>query len=251
MFTNYLNINSKQSTFNRVYTNIMKYTILSIISIFLLGVSCKDKTPIQPTPNNYCVENPGSCETVMEGKRYFAFNMGSWWVYEEETSSARDSVYVTESHNDHEDFKFDVRMHSTYQGYNYHYWPDYVNTSSCSLNNESSNKCMFINRSKGKPGDYIGESRCFFVSFIKGSFETTGSDLTYCPNNRIIVDDVLNTFEIGNFSFDKTVKIHELCSYIEGKQSTNHYYSKDIGLVRKELLDSNQIWNLVNYYIAP
>jgi hypothetical protein len=38
---------------------------------------------------------------------------------------------------------------------------------------------------------------------------------------------------------------------MEGLQETNHYFSEDIGLIRKELLDSTKTWNLIEYYIEP
>jgi hypothetical protein len=34
-------------------------------------------------------------------------------------------------------------------------------------------------------------------------------------------------------------------------QPTNHFFSENVGLVRKELIDSSKIWNLIDYYIEP
>jgi len=225
----------------------MKYALLSLLFALCMSVSCKDKSPIEPA-KDYCLENPGSCETVMEGKKYFAFGMGSWWVYEEENSGDRDSVYVTEAYNNPDNYDFDIRMYSTYQDYNYHIYPQYINTSWCSLNGESAKKCMFIHRSKGKIGDHVGEDCCFFINFKKG-YSRNNSGNIYFVNNKIIVEDIFQTFELGFLNFQKTVKIHELSTRIEGIQPTNHYYSKNVGLIRKELLDSNKVWNLVDYHI--
>ena len=35
----------------------------------------------------------------------------------------------------------------------------------------------------------------------------------------------------------------------ESNQKTNHFYAQEVGLIRKELLDSNQVWNLIRYNI--
>jgi len=224
-----------------------RYFLFASLMLLLVSgsVSCKDKD----NKKSYCTENPGSCQSVLAAKEFFLFKEGSWWVYEEETSHERDSLYVTEYYNS-DGYDFDMRVHSSLSDYNYHYWPLFTGSSGCSATSPIHKKCIFINRSKGKPGDYIGESQCFFVNYKQGDYETTGSDLTYCPNNKIIVEQVYSNYQLGNFNFGKTVKIGELCSFIEGAQPTKNYYSSQIGLVSKELLDSNQVWNLISYHIA-
>lgn len=109
----------------------------------------------------------------------------------------------------------------------------------------------FKNRkSKYRPGNYIGEDKCFFIQYMKGaSAKNTGN--IYYNGNKIIVEDIIESgYSNGTLTFDgRTVKIHELSAIVEGIQPTNHYYSRGVGLIRKELLDSNQVWNLVNYHI--
>jgi hypothetical protein len=187
-----------------------------------------------------------TCQSVTEAKDYFAFKVGSWWVYEEETSHERDSVYVTQS-TIGSDYMFDTYMYSELQGYYYHYYPLYINNNVCSKTEPTKSKCLFVTRAKQKPGDYIGENYCFFVNYSVGSYET---EFNICnPNNRVIISNVFNEFDLGLFHFNKTVIVHELCTFIENCQPTNHYFSKNIGLIRKELLDSNEVWNLINYHI--
>ena len=223
----------------------MKFpTILFSIFLLLLGCKEKDKT----ITKSYCEENPGSCQSVLEAKKFFVFKVGSWWVYEEETSHLRYSVYVTEYYNAG-NYDFDIRTHSTLEGYNYHYWPYYAGgNQSCSQNIPVNMKCLYVERSKGKSGDFVGEDNCFFVKYNKNDFTYAPNNIYY-TNNKIIVEDILLNFSVGDLNFGETVKIHELSTRIEGIQPTNHYWSKNVGLIRKELLDSNQIWNLVDYHI--
>lgn len=221
------------------------YFLLFPIFIFGLLNCSKDKVPGEPTP---CA----TCQKVTEAKDYFAFKVGSWWVYEEETTLERDSVYVTESYIDEGGYDFNVRMFSTYQDFYYHYWPTFMsNLNGCSIYSAVSKRCLFINRSKYQFGNVLGESKCFFIKYYIGDFIYSGSDMTYCPDNKVIFENIYNEFVIDTFNFSKTIKIHELCSYIDGKQPTNYYYSKGIGIIKKEFLDSNQVWNLVNYHIEP
>lgn len=217
---------------------------LFLISSFLLltAVSCKED---EPKP--YCVENPGNCQSVTDAKKYFAFKVGSWWVYEEENSGQRDSLYVYESSIDPNSYQFNIRIKSSSEGFLYHYWPYFVSLSGCDVNGSVNKKCLFVKKSKALPGDFISEGECFFLNAKEGDFETVPNP--YYSNNKIIINQVLSTYTLGNLSFQKTFKIHELASLSEDNQSTNHYFSENIGLVRKELLEDNEIWNLVNYHI--
>ena len=222
-------------------------TLLSILTLLLVITACKDKN--KNTNSTFCEDNPGQCQTVLAAKDFFLFKQGSWWVYEEETSHERDSMYVTEYSNSN-GYDFDCRIKSALTGYEYHYWPFYAGgNTSCSQTAPNSGKCLLVKISKGKIGDFIGEGDCFFFSYKLNAYETSFN--TEFPNNRITVVNILSDFAIGANNFGETVKIHELNTYIEGVQPTNRFYSKNIGLSKLELLDSNQVWNLVSYHIEP
>ncbi len=218
---------------------------LATLLLFLASSSCKDKNK-----KTFCEQNPGSCQSVLVAKEFFLFQEGSWWVYEEETTHERDSMYVSESMNDSNSYDFDVKIYSQLQDFNYHYSPLYINSTACSSSSPVSQKCIYIKRSKSKPGEYIGEDHCFFVNYKKGDFHYVAGNIFFI-NNKIIVDEIYPSYQLGSLGFSQTVKIHELSTLIEGIQPTNHYFAKNVGLVRKELLDSNQVWNLVSYHIEP
>ena len=226
--------------------------VLVAISFFiLLPIACK-KEKDNTTAPSYCDQHPNQCAPISEAKDFFLFKMGSWWVYEEETSKVRDSVYVTEYSNT-ETYDFDARYTSSLNGYTFHYFPfAYAGgtsggSSPCDLNKPINSRCLTLSRSKYKAGEFVAEDFCFFIYYNKNY--TSGSMNSQFPQNKIIISDVLNTYPLNNFIFNKTVKIFEEHTMIEHNQSTNHYYSKGVGMVRKELLDSNQVWNLVNYHI--
>lgn len=219
----------------------------TFLHVFLLGAlllnSCKEKE----THQSYCSQSPDNCQSIQEAKDFFAFKMGSWWVYEEETTLQRDSMYVIQSAIDPNSYQFDVRIQSALTGYRYHYWPEYYGTNSnCTQTGKVNSKCLYVKRSKGKEQDYLGSGTCFFVGYkiydsIYGTYNST------YLNNKIFVQNILLSHK--NFSL-KTVLIYEKKSPHEGNQPTNTYYTKGIGVVQKELLDSNQVWNLVNYHIV-
>lgn len=223
-----------------------KLLFISLITFawcFLLITSCKKDKP-QPEP---CT----TCHSVTEAKDYFAFKVGSWWVYEEETTLERDSVYITESAIDQGGYNFNVRMYSTYEDCYYHYWPSFIdNLQGCDASSPVSKRCLFVNKSQYQIPNYLYESQCFFINYKIGDFKyTSAGSLEQCENNRIVFENIYPEFTLLNDTYSKTIKIHEDCNIAAGEQPVNIYYAKGVGIIKKELMDSNRIWNLVNYHI--
>ncbi len=202
-------------------------------------------------PCTTCPTGGGSssnCEDIQNVKHFFYFKVGSWWVYEEENSGLRDSVYVTSAVENPSNYDFDVEVYSTYQDYTYRYWPEYdIISSECPENGNICADCLNVIRSKYKPGNFVDESNCFI--FIPSVGESEGNYNPIYSNNKIYVDSISNSFLIDSLLFTRTIKLYEDNTVMEGLQPTNHYFSENVGLVKKELLDSNQVWNLVDYHI--
>ncbi len=222
--------------------------VLVVISFFiLLPIACKKQKVHEPT---FCELNPDQCAPITEAKDFFLFKMGSWWVYEEETSKERDSVYVTIYQNT-DNYDFNAEYYSSYSGYNYHYFPFALTGKPvCDINSSNSEPCLHIKRNRHKPGGPVDEEQCFFVYYkINYKLSTFSGYMNQCTDNYIMVTDIFKNYALNNFTFGKTVKVFEKCQVSENNQSTNIYYSKNIGIIRKELLDSSQVWNLVNYHV--
>ncbi|NVK64547.1 MAG: hypothetical protein HWE22_08160 [Flavobacteriales bacterium] len=213
------------------------------VTVLFISSCTKDKTPCTTCPTVGT-----DCEDIQNVKNFFAFKEGSWWVYEEETSGVRDSVYVTEYQNDPSNYNFDVRVYSSYQDYYYHYWPEFSSgAQSCNESGLLCERCLSVKRSKYKPGDFVAEGKCFFFIPKVGQFDYVYN--TELPNNRVTISSISDSFTYSNYTYQRTVEVNEDNTYMEGIQPTNHYFSENVGLIRKELLDSNQVWNLVNYHI--
>ncbi len=215
--------------------------------VLLLVTSCK-KDP----PTSYCSENPGACVDVRDVKDYFYFKIGSYWVYEEQTSGERDSVYVIETESDPNSVLFLTRLHSTYDGYDYPYWTKGVDPSVKNNVARKSERATSVRCAKTKTGDYIAEATCFLFYPMPG-LETTniyiyGAGENY-HNSLLRVESIYNGYSVLDKDFENVVHISEEHAPLEEGQPTNHYYAPKIGLVKKELLDSSQVWNLVKYHI--
>ena len=214
--------------------------VVSTAGFLSVGVSCKKK-------KKYCTEG-GTCRSVLLAKDFFLFKEGSWWVYEEETTHERDSQYVYEYYNSGS-WDFSMRVHSTLEDYNYQFWPVYADGAKeeCSESEPVSERCINIFKYKGKSGDYIGEGKCFFINYKIGDWSYAPQ--VNNPDNKITLSNIFSSYQLPLLNFENVIEITEVKSLIEGNQQTKHYYVQNIGLIRKELLDSNQVWNLVNYHI--
>jgi hypothetical protein len=216
---------------------------LLLCTLILLGCKKDEPIPCEETGNE-------NCEDIQNVKHFFYFKVGSYWVYEEETSGDLDTVYVTEASENPSNYDFDVRVYSTYQDYYYHFWPEYFpGNNGCPDNGSICKRCLSVKRSKYKPGNVLGEGKCFFFTPSVGEYDYVFSLVN--PNNMALITENYSTYEIGGLSFERTIVVHEDNSQQENYQETNHFFSENIGLVRKELIDSSKIWNLVDYYIEP
>jgi hypothetical protein len=140
-------------------------------------------------------------------------------------------------------------VHSTLENYNYRYWPKYAvgAIETCNESEPVSGTCIYIYRDKGKIGDYIGEGNCFFINYDIGQWIYV--DNYQYQNDKITITNIHNEFQVPAGNFLNAIEIYENGTLIEHNQPTKHYFVKNIGLIRKELVDSNQVWNLVNYHI--
>lgn len=228
-----------------------KHTFLFAILLMSIAYSCKDKTP---EPNIACSSNPYGCNSVSVAKEFFLFKPGSYWVYEEEHSHMRDSMYVY-SYANGSNYDFDIVIKSALDNFQYHYWPEYngqPNDNQCSTTKPVAKKCMNIKRSKyipGSPGVFVGEGRCMFFQY--NLTDSVPSYSTNFESNFIHITAIMDAYELGDLDFSKTVKVYNRKDQQSNLHPTNHYYSKGVGLIRKELIDTPEVWNLVNYYIAP
>jgi hypothetical protein len=223
---------------------------LTIIAVLiLLSTACKKKP--EPVDYSACLAS-GECVYPTEAKKYFAFKVGTWWVYEEETTHERDSNYVTWSTNDLNGVYFKTLIQHTLDEYEVRYFPKTAaEANGCSNSEPISKTCMFVKRSKGKYQDNLGETDALFFRFTLNAYKYTGASGNngQCNNNKITIQALFQSHSILTNQFQNVVKINDDCCGHEFNQVTNFYYAKNVGLIRKELLDSNQVWNLVDYHI--
>jgi hypothetical protein len=220
---------------------------LSLLAIAL--VTCHKPDP-DPEPCE-C----GEVNTVDELREWAYFKPGTYWIYEEETTGARDTFTVINSH----DFvtpagnaQFDYETIRSSDGYFYKFWfNEGWSVDDC---NEGCCSCRILWCSKYVPGDFDGQDRLLTFPTFQGNhvgLAWGGGDY-----GLITVVDHVHHFSNG-FSLYDTVVV-ERCdnSVLDQSASTVEYfevlyfYAKSVGIVRKEISDSNQIRNLVECNIV-
>ena len=215
-----------------------------IIAISLTGCQkCKDKNK-QSEPSYSFAEQP-------DLYAYAYFKPGTYWVYQDSISGILDSVYVTfankgsYTNGDAEVAKglyrgtfswFTCYMTSSYDHYQYNNWMDQsyeVHGSPPTVNRE-----RYIMPSSGNKN---GET-------IHTAIISIGKQLTSYPD-YVYYKNHYSSFQVKGVFFNQVQKWLNKQSMIDNKQDTYYYIAKNIGIVRREQVDSNRTWNLIRYHI--
>lgn len=206
---------------------------------------CKKK---QPEPIDYAFSTPVNTDLYA----YAYFKPGTYWVYQDSISGILDSVYITYANSgtytngDAEVAQglyrgtfswFSCDAISSYDHYKYQNWMDQsyeVNGSSPAVYREK-----YI-----MPG-----SGSNFGKTVHIAIKSVGNQVSAYPDyvyykffyNDIVIHDSLFT------NVQKWLNMHSIIDY---EQNTFYYIAKNIGIVRREQLDSNRVWNLIRYNIV-
>ena len=218
-----------------------KMIFLSVLMVIFFTTCKKDPDTTEP--------EPGSDYVHQDLTAYSHFKTGTYWIYKDSTSGVEDSVYVyydtsfvyhqtgaTQADGDY--MFYNCQAHSFYDTYDYYYKISmgyYI----------ISTKEVGVQRIRTKPGDYVGE--------------------TYLMSNRFVTDDVITLYSgtgstyykgfydsinvLGNY-YQSVAKFYDTNNASEYNSPTNFYIAKNIGIIKKEKLDSNKVWNLIRYNIV-
>ena len=210
----------------------------------LLGVlfgNCKCKKDPDPTPSQPAVP-------LQDLKAYSYFKTGTYWIYKDSATGVEDSVYVyaDTSYSYYQNngiqatgnyMYYVFKAHSYYDSYNYYYQISEGNYSISTLENG-------VERIRTKSGDYVGETYLMSNRFIEGDHIGlyTGTGTTYFKSKY-------SNLVIESQNYNNVVKFYDSQNASEYESPTNFYIAKNIGIVKKEILDTVRTWALVRYQI--
>lgn len=217
--------------------------ILTLGSCLILFLSCRQDPP------------PVCYSTPSDVKEWFLFHPGTYWVYVENGSGIRDSVYVTSS---------DLKIP---EGYDSESSPYLVCRKSSVHFNENYNDYVPLRPLREECTPCIGfNDACFSVVREKSTtslFLGIGSLFIFHPTDGFDMDFVVSGWEVDTIVVESTElvqlndstileckKISHSYDPLENNQSTYYYYAKNYGLIKKVLVDSNKTWLLDHYSIV-
>ncbi|MFD1551911.1 hypothetical protein DNU06_01570 [Putridiphycobacter roseus] len=214
-----------------------KYPFLSLV-VVLIAIQCrKDKS----LP--YCEEFPQNCVEIMTVKDHFYFDVGTYWVYQEETTGQLDSQWVSESYTQPNVCWFNYTINSSITAYYSHITSKLLAGGIDSGLVKKDERTILIARAKTKAGDFVGNS--WIAPFYYEMNDSVGNWGGVSSVSYLWVENRYPEFIQFNLHFIDVIKIRETHNIAEQSQATIHFYAKDVGLIRKELLDSNKVWNLI------
>ena len=217
----------------------LTFTVFLIAIIF---VQCR-KDPKIP----FCEEFPDQCVEITTVKDHFYFDVGTYWVYEEENSGKLDSQWVSKAFTKSNVCWFDYRIESSLIEHHFNISTDLLSGAIDSGLVPMTDRTILISRSKTMAGDFIGTS--WIAPFYYEKEDSVGNWGGVNAVSYLWIENVYELLNLNNHEYSKVLKIIETHNVSENSQPTIHYYAKDLGLIKKELLDSNQVWNLIRYNI--
>ncbi len=213
--------------------------VLIVGSLFLFFGCLNDKND-GPTPTT-------STYDLDAVKAYSYFKIGTYWVYRDTTIGVEDCVYVTSDvcrvdtvikngQTQYLDY-YNVEMSRTYNTHKYMYWMaetwaiQYGETPVW----------------KDRWGGGVFASETFLLVH---PFALYQSYRPYTSYGIVSMHQWYDSLNISNHNYRNVVKFNDTEDNTEDKSETNFYIAKNIGVIRKEILDSAKVWDLVRYKIV-
>ena len=223
---------------------------LLLIASVLIGYSCNNNdADDDPLASAIPITLPGTLQP------YMFFDLSSYWVYEEQTSGAIDSVYVTISVADRDTLYYSSgALHSIY---------DYaIIRAQSSLTGEVSeyrvmgsemsydstvypDTVFYVYRKDWtSTGDYNGQTIAMFYPF-----DQSYSVVPYSQPGAITLPEEYDSLLVqGEYFYDVKV-FHDSQNSTEVNEETKFYFARNKGIIRKEKVTSGEVWDLVRYSI--
>jgi len=217
-----------------------KYSVLFISLLCFAFCSCRKK---KEEIKNYNYQLPSTIES------YTYFKAGTYWIYQDSATSIMDSVYVTSANKGVKVIKFEDNlgyqgsfgwfscwMYSSHDNYQYEHWVDqtweiYGSPTTC-------NRSKYSTQFSGPNG---GNSILYANLALGSNLYSNSSTVTYKA--------FYNSYILQSDTFNNVKKWYNSQNFTEDRNRTNFYIANNIGIIRKELLDSNKVWNLLRYKI--
>jgi hypothetical protein len=182
-------------------------------------------------------------QTTQEQRDWGAFQIGTWWIYKEEVLNLYDTIRVY-SHKKEFLQKPEPESNHYVERVNSYFSSSRLIDSGY-FNVVSFTRAVDMIHKNSDLGEHLRE--CYLVKPppVQGDWIRNGS-----PHQINRFDTIYPTYKIGNLEFSNVVRANDNFNYFYLGTPTLIYSAKNIGIIRKEFPEYNQIWNLIDYHIV-
>ncbi len=218
----------------------IKYLVhlLVFITLCVVLATCKHEPP--PEPPKVCQYD----SSIEEMKKWYYFKTGTQWIYQEQTTGELDTVTVYD-HADGSDW-FDFYEFHTYGGWLVNYWHDPSWSFPCLTTNECS--CHKVFRSRGKPGNYVGEASLFIYPHILNNYAGLYGEAGEFGQKTVLIG-IRDSIILNDSTYFQIATWEASSDASESHDSTEYSIAKNIGIVQQRILETNKDWCLISYSI--
>ena len=173
-------------------------------------------------------------------KKWYYFKTGTWWVYEEQTTGALDTIEVYHdwagiNTGGFEGFEWFAT--STYDGYNQYYTFNTSFSIHCLTTEECI--CHKVERARSQPGDFLGAGKIFLYPLIEGNY--TASNGGWCT-----LESLFSTYQITKNTFLNVALWDIPIDGSEEEMHTKYWIGENIGILRHQNLNTGNDWLLID-----
>jgi hypothetical protein len=219
-------------------TFLLRYSLLVLVTLSL--VTCKHECP---DPYSKGCNGCDYDQSIEGMKEWYYFKTGSWWVYQEESTGELDTITVYNhwegpTGEGYEGFLWNAE--GSFDGYRYFH--QFSSSFSNHCLNQDNCTCHKLLREKSIPGDYIGGARMFAYPLILGNYLNI-SGAVVAPSTSTVIGSNSSIELLGeeyhNVSiWDVTIDASE------HDKHTRYSFAKNIGIIRREIVDDGKVWLL-------
>jgi hypothetical protein len=180
-----------------------------------------------------------------EVKDYCYFLPGTYWLYQDSLTGIKDSVYVISAGEG-----LDTTYNSDGKLLGFYGWFTTITKSSNTGDTYEYNfnaswstgngHIVFRVRSGSNYGNTIGFLTPLMVGSAKNSIYSDGI---------ITITGIYSNINVNSNLYHNIVEINDNKNSTEKNENTLFYYSKNIGIVKKKFMSSQQNWGLIKYNI--
>jgi hypothetical protein len=219
----------------------IRQIILFVLSLALALSLVKCKHEPEKQPDRPCLYD----SSIEEMKKWYYFKEGTQWIYQEQTSGELDTATVYESFEG--DSWFDYYVFHSNGDWIVHY--SYGSSWSAPCQTAKECECLAIFRSRGKPGNFVGEARLFLYPNILDNWSGLyGEGIEY--DQKSILTEIRDSIILGDSIYYDIIKWEASSDNTEAYDSTEYQVAKNIGIVRQKILETNKVWHLISHAIV-